>query len=217
MSLTMHRLSSGNPSRHDRLQGPHFISPIEPTAYMTKGKSPMNTKRVETAGKTPTDLVPSPDMGLSAATTTSAITSSGPSSYRTQTPVELPNCPRAMRGNIQHTQEKSGIPLTKLGRGVGTLWPTSQRWVRPDGPYGGRRGVGGRGKRWWPQGNRPQSSPGVGRMVVMRVGKPRPTFFGTAKSNSLGVEGRRDVTVDDLLLNFGGMTVQTSHDDKQLP
>jgi len=157
-----------------------------------------------------TETNPTPDRGttgLSAVTNSSITIDPAPflgTPSNTPPRREVPTCPRSMRDNIQHTQRLSGVLSTRHGRSRGMVWPTTQRWIRPDGPYGGSRGLGGRGAKWWPQSKQPQSTKRVESMVVAQ---PRPTLPGTAQSNGVAEEVRRDVAVDDLLVNFGGVTV----------
>ena len=83
--------------------------------------------------------------------------------------------------------------------------------MRPDGPYGGVRGVGGRGSRWWPQTRQPQNRRGMACMVMLRVGQPRPTIPRTEQSGGPEVEMRQEMKVekvDDLLLDFVSMKVE---------
>ncbi|RPB27753.1 hypothetical protein L211DRAFT_865267 [Terfezia boudieri ATCC MYA-4762] len=156
--------------------------------------------------------------GLCVDTTSSVITHHGPllvTPGNTPSLREVPTCPSAMR-DIEHAQEQSGAMLTNRGRGRGILWPTSQRWVRPDGPYNGMsRGSGRRSKRW-PQGRQPQNTEGVGRKVVLRIGQPRPSPPGTAQ-DALGVGMKREVEIgDDLLLGFGRIAIRTIQEEETL-
>ncbi|KAF8431563.1 hypothetical protein BGX38DRAFT_335957 [Terfezia claveryi] len=199
-----------DPLRLVRQWNMQSIRQVSPKAYtsFTNADNPTST--------VPTQINFISNTGLSAATTSSVVTHPGPFSVttgNTQSPREVPTCPRAMQ-DFEHTQGQSGALLTNRGRGRGILWPTSERWVRPEGPYNGMRRVSGKRSKRWPQGRQPQSTQGVGRIVVLRVGQPRPSPPGAAHANVLGVGMRREVGIgNDLLLKFCRITIGTTQEE----